>query len=335
MASDTLTAQQKIDVFTAIMIRVTVTVVVVWFLYVIRDVVLLFLMSIVVAAALNPLIRWVRRYVHFSPPLIIGVIYVIFFLFVGLLLWSIMPMVSQQFAGLIKQLPELLASLVPASVVGGDAIYADITDKILGAFGSPFSTTVGVLQGVVSFLAMLSMAFYMSLQEDGIKKALMTITPQQHQKYVAGLTDRIQDHFGRWMAGQLVTMVFVGVLYYVILRMLGVPYALALATMGGVLEIVPYFGPILSAIPAVIFGFGVSPIMGVVVAFAYWGVNLVENYFLVPKIMNRAIGLHPVFVILALLIGMHVAGVVGVFLAVPLAGAIGVFLRDVADKRIV
>lgn len=327
--------QQKIDIFTTVIIRVAAIGLLLWLLYTIRDVVWLFLMAIVIAAALNPLIRWVRRYVHFfSPPLIVGVVYAIFFSCIGLLAWAIVPVLSEQFGGLMRQLPVLLQTITPG---GSESMYlsADVGNKILSLFDNPFSTTVGVLGGIISLIAVLSMAFYMSLQEDGITRALMTVTPVQHQKYVSGLSTRIQESFGRWMAGQLMTMLFVGILYYVALTALGIPYALVLALIGGLLEIVPYFGPIFSAVPAIIFGFNVSPLIGVLVALSYWVVNLIENYFLVPKIMNKAIGLHPVFVILALLIGMRIAGVIGVFLAVPIAGALGVFLKDVMEKRVV
>lgn len=324
--------QQKIDVFTGVMLRAAAGVVVLWLLYTIRDVVWLFLMAIVIAAALNPLIRWVRRYAHFSPTLIVGSVYALFFIFIGMLLWAIVPVLSEQFTGLMRQLPVLLASIAPA-VGDNAAVAADVSNKMIALMGNPFSTTMGVLGGIISLIAVLSMAFYMSLQEDGITKALMTITPSRYQHYVGDLSNRIQENFGRWMAGQLMTMFFVGLLYYIALTALGVPYALVLALIGGLLEIVPYFGPIFSAIPAVILGFGVSPVIGALVALAYWGVNLVENYFLVPKIMNRAVGLHPVFVILSLLIGMQIAGVIGVFLAVPIAGAVGVFLKDVIEKR--
>lgn len=331
MTNDGVT-QQKIDIFTGVVLRVAAVVLLLWLLYTIRDVVWLFLMAIVIAAALNPLIRWVRRYAHFSPTLIVGSVYAIFFSLVGLLLWAIVPVLSEQFAGLMRQLPVLLTAIVP--LAGSDAtVAADVSNKILALVGNPFSTTMDVLGGVISLIAVLSMAFYMSLQEDGITKALMTITPTCYQNYVSDLSGRIQENFGRWMAGQLMTMFFVGVLYYIALTALGVPYALVLALIGGLLEIVPYFGPIFSAIPAVILGFSVSPLIGVLAALAYWAVNLIENYFLVPKIMNRAVGLHPVFVILALLIGMQIAGVIGVLLAVPIAGALGVFLRDVIEKR--
>ncbi len=324
--------QQKIAVFTGVMLRVVAVGLLLWLLYAIRDVVWLFLLSIVIAAALNPLIRWVRQYVHFSPPLIVGSVYALFFSFVGLLLWVIVPVLSEQFVGLMRQLPLLLEMLMPSGTDGA-MLSADVSNKVFSFFGNPFSTTMGLLEGLISLIAVLSMAFYMSLQEDGITKALMIVTPAQHQEYVSGLSSRIQESFGRWMAGQLMTMFFVGVLYYIALTALGIPYALVLALIGGLLEIVPYFGPIFSAIPAVILGFSVSPLIGVLAALSYWIVNLIENYFLVPKIMNKAIGLHPVFVILALLIGMHIAGVIGVLLSVPIAGALGVFLKDMMEKR--
>ena len=129
-------------------------------------------------------------------------------------------------------------------------------------------------------------------------------------------------------------MVFVGVLYYIALTLLGISYAPVLAIIGGLLEIIPYFGPIIASIPAILFGIMVDPMIGAMAAVAYFVINMIENHFLIPKIMNKAVGLNPVLIILALLIGGKIAGVVGIFLAVPIAGAIGLFIKDVMNKKV-
>lgn len=327
---------QVIDVSSNIIFRVLGIVLGLWFLYVIRDVIWLFLIAIIITAALNPMIKNTQAFLRSPRAVAVGVVYIIFFLLLGVLISSIVPTISAQFAEISTEAPKILAQLLPQHLSPiEDPTFSNVGQQFIGLFGNPFSTTVGLLSGLISIFAVISMSFYMSLQEDGLKNALLLIVPSQHQKYIATLIDRIQENFGRWMAGQLVTMIFVGVLYYIALRLLGVPYASVLAVIGGLLEIVPYFGPIMAGVPAVIFGFMQDPMIGFFVFLAYWGINLIENYFLIPKIMNKAIGLHPVLVILALLIGGQIAGIVGIFLAVPLAGAIGLFLKDVMEKKIV
>ncbi len=326
---------RTIDISSNTIFRVIGIVSGLWILYIIRDVIWLFLISIIITAALNPIIKGTQKFFKSPRTSAVVVVYVSFFVILGVLVSIIVPALTEQFTELLHDLPGFFAHMTPAHIaVPSDVSFADISQRLIGMVNNPFSTTVGFLTGIISTVAVISMSFYMSLQDDGLKESLLIITPQQHKKYIASLIDRIQESFGRWMVGQLITMVFVGVLYYVALVALGVPYAPVLALVGGLLEIVPYFGPIMSAVPAMAFGFMLDPVIGFTVGVAYLGINMIENYFLIPKIMNKAVGLNPVLVILVLLIGAKIAGVIGILLAVPLAGAIGLFLKDVMEKKI-
>lgn len=326
---------QPIDVSSNMIFRVIAIILGLWLLYVIRDVIWLFLIAIIITAALNPIIKGAQKLFKSPRTSAVFVVYVSFFLILGILVSIIVPSLSNQLNALLSDLPFYLKQIAPPNITVPDEIsFGEMGQRLIGMINNPFSTTVGFFTGLISAVAVISMSFYMSLQDDGLKASLLLITPEQHKKYIASLIDRIQENFGRWMAGQLVTMVFVGVLYYVALTILGVPYAPILALVGGLLEIVPYFGPTLSAVPAILFGFMQDPMIGLAVAPAYLAINMIENYFLIPKIMNKAVGLNPVLVILALLIGAKIAGLIGILLAVPLAGAIGLFLKDIMEKKI-
>jgi len=129
-----------------------------------------------------------------------------------------------------------------------------------------------------------------------------------------------------------VLMFAIFILTFLGLTVLGVPYALSLAIIAGLLEIIPYIGPMLSAIPAIIIAFTVSPLTGFLVLVLYVLIQQFENHIIVPQVMRRAVGLHPVAVILALLIGFKLGGVLGAILAVPVATAISVFVGDLFEK---
>ncbi len=317
--------------------RVTVTILSLWFLYLIRDIIALLIIAVIITAALGPIINYLERW-HLPRALTVACVYIVFFTGLSMLIAVIVPTLTEQIELLLASLLQDIASVHNGmlSVFFGSVPtnLAAITDPIAGSFGELFSRTASLFSAIVAVFAVISMSFYMSLQRDGMKRFLLSLTPKQHQPYVASLTDRIQESFGRWVAGQLVTMIFVGVLYFVVLSIFGVPYALTLATIGGILEIVPYLGPILSAIPAAILGFSVAPAVGFVVIIGYILINFVENYVLIPQIMNKAVGLNPVAVILALLIGAKIAGLIGVIIAVPIAGALSLFVKDVLEKKI-
>ena len=113
-------------------------------------------------------------------------------------------------------------------------------------------------------------------------------------------------------------MLLIGLANYIGLLILGVPFALPLAIIAGLLEIVPNIGPIIAAFPAVIVGFGVSPLTGFAVAALAFLIQQIENYVLVPKIMEKQAGLSPIITLLALVIGLKVAGIVGAILSIPI-----------------
>ncbi len=323
--------QQRIDLTTGIILKVVIVALAIWFLFVIRDVIALFLIAIIITASLNPIISKIVTATQFPRTVAVGVVYVVFFTLVTLLALFILPTISGELDAFINQ---ITADLRKNALLGNLFSVDDLAQTLTGSMQNLLTTTAGFFTGIVSTVAVISMSFYMSAQEDGLKKSLILITPQQHQKYISSLIDRIQESFGRWMAGQLVTMIFVGVLYYVALKILGVPFAGVLAVFGGLLEIIPYFGPILAAVPAVAIAFSVGPVTAAMIGISYLSINILENQVLIPKIMNKAIGLNPVLVILALLMGAKIAGVVGILLAVPLAGALGVFIKDVLEKKL-
>ncbi len=328
--------QRIVDISSGTIVRFIAITSGLWVLYIIRDVIWLFLVAIVITAALNPVIKSAQKPFASSRALAVAVVYASFFVLVAILVAIIVPALANQFTQFLQDLPYFLARMMPSYMpISHEVSLTEISQNVIGMVSNPFSTTVGFFRGIVSTIAVISMSFYMSLQENGVRDALLQITPKQYKTYISSLIVRIQENFGRWMVGQLITMVFVGVLYYIVLTILGVPYAPVLALMGGFLEIIPYFGPIISAIPAMVFGFMEDPIVGIAVGIAYLAINMIENYFLIPKIMNKAVGLNPVFVILALLIGVKIAGIVGLLLSVPLAGAIGLFLKDVLEKKVV
>ena len=326
---------QAMESSSHIIFRVIATLVVLWFLYVIRDVIWLFLIAIIITAALNPVIKGMQKLLKAKRGFSVVYVYVLFFMALAILIAFIGPLLSEQFEQLGKELPHFIEQFTSDTItIPQDISFSDVSQKFVQSINNPFSTTVGFFTTIISVVAVISMSFYMSLEEDGLKKSLLIITPQKYVTYISSLVNRIQENFGRWMVGQVVTMIFVGVLYYIALTLLGIPYAPVLALIGGLLEIIPYFGPIIASIPAILFGIMVDPMIGVMAGIAYFIINMIENHFLIPKIMNKAVGLNPVLVILALLIGGKIAGIVGIFLAVPIAGAIGLFLRDVMEKKV-
>jgi predicted PurR-regulated permease PerM len=176
-------------------------------------------------------------------------------------------------------------------------------------------------------------SFYFAVEETGVDDFLRIVTPVKHEAYVLDLWRRSQDKIGKWMQGQLILAAIVGLLLFLGLTILGIKYALLLAVLAGVFELIPVFGQILAAIPGVIIAFtsgGVTEallVMGLYVVVQQFEANLIY-----PVVVKKVVGVPPLLVILALLVGFKLFGFLGVLLSVPIAAAIQELVADV-DKR--
>ena len=172
----------------------------------------------------------------------------------------------------------------------------------------------------------------MTVEENGIKKFIVSVTPDRFRDYAAGFAMRVKEKIGKWMLGQLLLMFIIFVLDAIGLYLVGVPYALILAIFAGVMEIVPYIGPIISAVPGIILGFLISPTTGFLALLVYLIAQQVENHVIVPQVMKKAVGLNPVATIIALLVGLRLGGAMGAILAIPVATAISLAVNDFMEK---
>lgn len=301
-------------------------------LYLIRDIIVLFFIVFVIVAALSPVVdRWSKKM-----PRIISVtlIYVIFLaVIVGAIVLVSKPVVNQ-IQSLSQNVPELISKVAPA--LDSYKNVAKLSQEGLASLSSNLSrfssdvmsTTLGVLGGVVAVITILVLTFYLLLEEEGIRKFVKSVLPPTYKDSAIEAANKISIKMGSWFSGQLLLMFLVGFLDLIGLAILQVPYALTLAVWAAFTEVIPYVGPWIGLVPAAIIGFTVSPLLGVLVIALYLLVQQIEGQFLVPKIMGRAVGLSPVVIIFALLVGAKLLGILGVMLAVPAAGAISVIYEE-------
>ena len=315
-----------------------------WILYQVRDVVALFFLSVIFTATLDPAIdRMQRRKI--PRPVAVFIVYIVSLAVIGGAVSLLIPPIASQAKDFAINFPTYGDRL--SITFSGIEAYAKsygfdlnimnvVRDSFGGAFqssGRIFSTTVGVFTLFISTIVVLSLTFYMSVKEDGMKGFIGSLTPKSQRDYVISLTERIQKKVGRWMFGQIILMIVIFLLDFFALSLLGIPYALILALVAGILEIVPYLGPIISATLATLVGLMISPLTGVEILITLTIIQQLESHVLVPQIMKKAVGLNPVAVILALLIGAELGGTMGAILAVPIATALGVFINDLAEGR--
>lgn len=335
-----MSQSQTIHISTGTIFRIILILLGLVFLYLIRDILMIVLVAVIIAAAINGPVSWLQKR---RVPRLLGVIFIYLLLF--LLLALIISLVLPPLAGQIKQLagyfPEFMEKIgVSIQEWWGNyrfdgnlqTLLDQFGDKLTQATSSIFATIIGLFGGLFSAIVVLVISFYLAVQEKGVKRFLISLTPNDHQHYLSDLIDRIQSKIGGWLRGQLLLMLIIGILTYIGLTILGVKYALTLALIACLLEIVPYIGPILSAVPAVILAFFQSPILALLVIILYVVIQELENYLIYPQVMKRTVGLSPIVIIIVMLIGAKLAGIMGIILAVPVTASIAEFFKDVRKK---
>ncbi|MBI3232106.1 MAG: AI-2E family transporter [Candidatus Doudnabacteria bacterium] len=304
------------------------------FLWAVKDIVLLFLLSVILASAMEPMAEYLNQKQRIPRAVSVLAVYIFVFGFTALVIYLLIPPALEQFKILSQNLPEYASEFEQRfglRFIKGLNL-ANLFGNFLsqGGENAVFKRTFGVFNGLFSFVTVLVISFYLVAEERGMKNFIATLIPQKHQEFTMGLIEKIQRKMGLWVLGQIILSLVIFALTFIGLTILGVKYALFLALLAGLLEIVPYIGPFVSAVPAIFFVVLKSPPLGLAVAILYLIIQKIEGYVLVPKVMEKTVGTSPLVVLLALLVGFKLAGILGLLIAVPLASAITVVVNELS-----
>lgn len=320
-----------------------------WFL---RDIILVILTSIVIASFVESAVPYFKK-IKVSRVFGIAMLYVlsilliaaVFYLFAPLLITEIynfaffvssyVPDVnflnyfqSEEFSGAKDIVNSLssnfsLSSLLEISKAFIDNLSAGFFNTLSVAFGSIFN-----------FILIVVISFYLSVQEKGIENFLRIILPLKYEDYAVDLWERSRRKIAFWIKGQMLLALLVAVLVYLVLALLGMNYALLLAIIAGIMELVPY-GIIVALVPAVSFSYISGGIPdALMVAGAYLIIHQFEVFLFTPLIVKRVVGLSPLVVILAVLIGFELSGFWGIVLSIPVAVFVMELIGDLEKRKI-
>lgn len=223
------------------------------------------------------------------------------------------------------------ATAGPLSIQGALESIDNALNSVSAGFVHSASSVFG---GILSFILIAVLSFYLAVQEDGVEKFLRVITPDPDESYVINLWRRTRTKIGLWMQGQIVLAIMVGLLVYLGLMILGVQNALLFAALAALLETIPLFGPIIAAIPAVVASYASNGASAaIVVAVLYLIIHQFENHLIYPLVVKKIVGVPPILVILSLIIGFKLAGFLGIILSVPASSMLIEFIDDMEKKR--
>lgn len=323
----------------------------VYLLYYFRDLVLVLLTSVVLASAIEPITAWFRGY---KIPRVVAVIitYLVFFVIMFGIVFLFLPVVFEDFGQLLTVVPKAVKSLdvldslpeIPPQYFESlkDAVVGNFsTTNILPGIGNAIAGTSSglveaaqlLLSGVFNFVLIIVFSFYLAVQEDGVANFLSLVTYKDYENYIIDLWKRSRRKIGLWLQGQVFLGFLIGIFVYLGLSILGVKYALGLAILAAIFELIPIFGPILAAAPAIALGFAGGPALGFMVAGFYLIIQQFENHLIYPLVVKKIVGVPPLLVILALIVGAQIAGFWGIVLAVPLSAVLMELIGDIEKRK--
>ncbi|KKU52832.1 MAG: hypothetical protein A3H69_02215 [Candidatus Sungbacteria bacterium RIFCSPLOWO2_02_FULL_47_9] len=314
-------------------------------LYIVSDILVSVFFAVVIASAIEPAILWFKRY---KVPRVLGVIIIyltVLLIFTGIFLLLIPILVDEyrsfDSAIIATYQARLFSELRTLNNVPFFGFLSDNAELVIEngytqigqITGSAVGVASAIFGGLFSLIILAVVSFYLAAQEEGIENFLRLVTPLEYETYIIDLWTRSQIKMGQWLRAQLLLGVLIGVMVFISLTLLGVQYALLLAILAVMFEIIPIIGPILAAAPGVFMAFLQTPLLGLITVIVYFFIQQIESHLIVPVVMKRAIGLNPLVVIIALLVGAKLGGILGLLIAVPLASALVEFVVDIDKKK--
>ena len=317
-----------------------------WLLYSLRIVLFIFFVAIVLGTAIRPSVEWLHRR-GLSRAGGVLIIYVLIAALVSGILALVLPLVAEQTTQITQNLPQYYTGFREALINSSNRLLQNIglrvpsqfsllanrntadTEQMLTQVSQTLLYTNLVVKGILSTLAIFLLAYYWTQEGTPVIRGLLRLFPSQRRKHAREFLQLAETKLGGYIRGQGLLCISIGLAAFIAYLLIGLPYTLVLAIFAGIMEMVPIFGPALGALPALSVALSIDPGKAIWVVIATVLIQMLENVFLVPRIMKSSTGVNPIIVLLSLIAFSSVFGFAGALLALPLAAIIQLFVSRV------
>lgn len=328
----------------------------IWFLIQLKSLLLLVFIAFSISSMLSPVIEFL--YTKKIPKsLSILVIYALFFSTIILIIaLTYKPFITQlqDFAAVLPKLVgnamNTLVDRVPAleenfnwdniissiqESIGEGTQISDLSGQLISGVGTAFGLVGSFFNALVNIVSTIVLSIYFIHFKENSKQTVLRFFPKKHRKTTIAFIDRIEHQLGRWLRAQLFLMFFIGFLSWLGLEIVGIKFALPMGVISGLLEAIPNVGPSISFILAIMIGVGSGASLWKIVFIMIWfiAIQQLENYVIVPKLMQKFVGTNPVLTLIAILAGSKLLGLWGALLAVPVVAIIQISLRFYLEQK--
>jgi predicted PurR-regulated permease PerM len=314
-----------------------------WLLYRFNQVIFMLFVAIVLGTVIRPVVGWLRRRGLSRMSGVILVYFLLLTLLVGFLL-LFFPLIIEQGTTLSTTVPDYyqalrewlgnspnqlivrLSEFIPPMLPGLEP-KQQTGEEVLASAGQAFGYLASAARGIFLTAAILLLAFHWTLDGPRTVQSLLALLPNAQRESISELILAMETKIGFYLAGQAVLCLAVGILALIAYLLIGLPNALVLALIAGLLEAVPMVGPLLGAIPAALIALSIAPSKLIWVIVATLIIQQLENSLLVPRVMRKAVGVNPFVSLLAIFAFGSLFGIAGALMAIPMAAIIQLLLN--------
>ncbi|MBM3250714.1 MAG: AI-2E family transporter [Candidatus Nealsonbacteria bacterium] len=331
--------EKLLDISWKTILKISFTIVCFYIIFSIRDIIIWFVFALIISVLFNPAIDFLQKN---RIPRVFGAISVylgIFGLFT-VLIYLIIPLFISEIHGFLKIFPQYFEMASPFLKDLGFHTFENI-ESFLEAFsgslevmaGNIFNVLFIIFGGVFTTLFVIFTALFLSLEERAVEKGLMILFPKKYETQVLNIWSRCQKKVSSWFGARLIACLFVGLASYVAFLIFKVEYSFTLALFSGILNFIPYVGPLLTGVILFLIIFPGAALKGIFVLIAFTLIQQIENSILSPILMKKFVGLPPALVLISLVVGAKLWGLLGAILVVPLFGILFEFLKEFLQKQ--
>ncbi len=336
-----MSQEQRLDISWGTIIKIFAAIFALYIIYLARDIVLWFFFGLSISILLEPAINFLKK-LWIPKMLAIVMIYLSIFGLLGILIYLMAPLFIIELKQFSSYLPDYFDQINPVLQRFGIDVAQSFNEFTGSLVGGLEQSSKGVLNALVAFfgglastVVILTISFFLSLEEKGPEKFLAFISPSKYQNKVVLFFEKAQHKVAGWFGARIIACIFVGIASFIVFYIFNIKYAFLLALISGVLNFIPYIGPLMTAILLIVFVFvsAGSWIITLYVLLAVWVVQIIENNLITPFLMKKLIDIPPVLVLISLLVGARVFGFLGTIFIVPVFGIIYEFVKELLEKR--
>lgn len=332
--------EHALDISWETILKIAISGVAFYVLFLIKDIVIWFLFALIISVLFEPAINFLRM-LRIHKILAVVFIYLCFFGILGLVVYLTAPVFIieiKQFSQMVPQYFEKISPIFKELKIGALQDLESFTGAVTGGLEQistgVFNALAIFFGGVTSALFIISIAFFLSMEEKGLEKFLRLLSPKKYEDYVLALFAKCQKKVSGWFGARILACIFIAVASFIMLYLFKIKYTFVLAFLAGVLAFIPFLGALVTGILLVLFvGVADSWLKALIILIGFIIINQIENSIISPILMKKFIGLPPILVLLAIVIGGKIFGFLGAIFAIPIFGILYEFIKEFLEKK--